>query len=160
MLYALRGVYLSKVHDGLKRYTICKMVDHMCGRILYNMSSATYFPAIFFCRFWHRNQENANKNFPITWNLQFFQSTFIERGKKPMLPSIMGQNRIQFLLKQGKMWKLSKLEWASECWLVESALKRPVQPVSTWTSLVSTWPVAKSRDPGFTFLTYNQRHYG
>ena len=84
------------------------------------MSSATYFPAIFFCRFWHRNQGNANKNFFITWNLQFFQSTFIERGKKPMLPSIMGQNRIQFLLKQGKMWKLSKLEWASECWLVRA----------------------------------------
>ena len=37
-----------------------------------------------------------------------------------MLPSIIGQNHIQFLLKQGKMWKLSKLEWASECWLVRA----------------------------------------
>ena len=35
MLYALRGAYLSKVHDGLKRYTICKMVDHMCGMYIF-----------------------------------------------------------------------------------------------------------------------------
>ena len=35
MLYALRGAYLSKVHDALKRYTIRKMVDHMCGMYIF-----------------------------------------------------------------------------------------------------------------------------
>ena len=78
------------------------------------------FPPFFSAVFDIAIKETLTKFFFITWNLQFFQSTFIERGKKPMLPSIMGQNRIQFLLKQGKMWKLSKLEWASECWLVRA----------------------------------------
>ena len=76
---------------------------------LYNMRSATYFPAIFVCFFCHGKQEIANRISPMIWNIQFFLSTFTKKGIKTKIIDQNHQLHYHFCQKNEKKVKIVKI---------------------------------------------------